>query len=196
MNTVQDTIINRRSYRQLSCQEEISRETIEEVLRVAQFAPSAFNMQSSRVIVLMGSGHKDLWRIVEESLIEKIGEEKMEKTRDKLQGFSDGCGTILFYEDMNIVTELGKKFPSYEEHFKNWSEQGSGILQYAVWLGLTDKNIEASLQHYNPLIDNKVQLAFNLPDHWVLKSQMPFGHGLDELEKRPLNEMTDFVRWE
>ena len=33
----------------------------------------------------------------------------------------------------------------------------------------------ASLQHYNPLIDDEVRKAWNLPGDWKLVAQMPFG---------------------
>lgn len=44
-----------------------------------------------------------------------------------------------------------------------------------IWLALSEQNIGASLQHYNPLIDNEVKMAFDLPEHWQLLAQMPFG---------------------
>jgi len=31
------------------------------------------------------------------------------------------------------------------------------------------------LQHYNPLIDDEVRKAWNLPGDWKLVAQMPFG---------------------
>ena len=33
----------------------------------------------------------------------------------------------------------------------------------------------ASLQHYNPLIDDEVRRVWNLSDDWKLIAQMPFG---------------------
>jgi predicted oxidoreductase (fatty acid repression mutant protein) len=33
----------------------------------------------------------------------------------------------------------------------------------------------ANLQHYNPIIDGKVQAAFQLPNNWKLRSQLVFG---------------------
>ena len=49
----------------------------------------------------------------------------------------------------------------------------------------------ASLQHYNPLIDNDVATVFKVPDNWVLVAQMPFGNILEPAGKKtyqPLNE--------
>ena len=33
----------------------------------------------------------------------------------------------------------------------------------------------ASLQHYNELIGNQVKAEWNVPEEWMLISQMPFG---------------------
>lgn len=40
---------------------------------------------------------------------------------------------------------------------------------------LEDAGMGASLQHYNPLIDDEVRKAWNLPGDWKLVAQMPFG---------------------
>ena len=40
---------------------------------------------------------------------------------------------------------------------------------------LEDAGMGASLQHYNPLVDDEVRAAWNLPLHWKLIAQMPFG---------------------
>lgn len=40
---------------------------------------------------------------------------------------------------------------------------------------LEDAGMGASLQHYNPLIDDEVRKVWNLSDDWKLIAQMPFG---------------------
>ena len=49
------------------------------------------------------------------------------------------------------------------------------MLQFAVWTALEDEGLGASLQHYNPLIDDDVRAEWNLPASWRLLGQMPFG---------------------
>ena len=39
---------------------------------------------------------------------------------------------------------------------------------------LEDAGMGASLQHYNPLSDDEVRKAWNLPGDWKLVAQMPF----------------------
>ena len=49
------------------------------------------------------------------------------------------------------------------------------MAQFAVWTMLADSGLGASLQHYNPLIDEAVRQAFEVPASWRLVAQMPFG---------------------
>ncbi len=57
----------------------------------------------------------------------------------------------------------------------DWSEQGLGGAQFSVWTTLASNNIGANIQHYNPIIDDQVKEAFDIPENWVLRAQMPFG---------------------
>ena len=45
--------------------------------------------------------------------------------------------------------------------------------QFAIWTMLEDAGLGASLQHYNPLIDEKVQNEWKLNPNWKLIAQMP-----------------------
>ena len=61
------------------------------------------------------------------------------------------------------------------ENFPVWANQANGMLQLAVWAALRELNIGASLQHYNPVIDNEVKRQFHVPDQYRIVAQMPFG---------------------
>ncbi len=197
-SNIYDLIKSRRSYRKLAKSDTFDSNTMKELLRTARYVPSAFNMQSYRIIVLEGQSNEDLWNIVEEMLLEKIGKDKFisTKQKEKISGFRGGNGTLLFFEDENVVEENANKKKSYKAKFPSWSEQGSGIIQYAVWLMLTDKGLNASLQHYNPMIDDRVKKRFNIDDSWRLITQMPYGIGIDELKERKLLPFEDIVRFE
>lgn len=73
------------------------------------------------------------------------------------------------------MRELQEKFPSYADNFPVWSEHSTGIAQFAVWTALAQEGVGASLQHYNPLIDEPVAREWDLPSSWKLRAQMPFG---------------------
>ncbi len=82
--------------------------------------------------------------------------EAFEATKGRLAGFAAGAGTILFFEDQDVVKGLQESFPLYAENFPIWFEQAHGINLYAVWLAFAEKNIGMNVQHYNPLVDAQV----------------------------------------
>ncbi len=148
----------------------------ENLAEVIKNTPSAYNAQSARVVLLLNEQHQKLWQIVLESLYPLVLPEKRAATESKIKdSFAAGYGTILFFEDAKALESVQNKFPLYKDNFSIWAEQANGMLQYAVWTMLAAAGIGASLQHYNPLIDDKVKQTWNLPLSWQLKAQMPFG---------------------
>ncbi|MHC5269823.1 nitroreductase family protein [Enterococcus sp. LJL98] len=138
-------------------------------------SPSAFNSQTSRVVILMGDAHQKLWNIVENTLKPLTPAEAFPNTQEKLASFAAGKGTILFFEDTDVVKSLQEQFALYADNFPIWSDHSTGIAQHSVWVALAEANIGASLQHYNPIIDDEVAATWNIPASWKLTAQMPFG---------------------
>ena len=102
-------------------------------------------------------------------------EETFAVAQNKINKFKAGVGTILFFEDTEIINELKETYAMYAENFSTWSIQANGMLQNNIWTALSQANIGANLQHYNPLIDDKIKELFSIPDTWKLTAQMPFG---------------------
>ena len=150
-------------------------QTVALIQEAIRLAPSSFNSQSSRAVILFGEQSRELWRIAEAELRKIVPAEAFAATKAKLDGFAAGAGTVLFYEDQDVVKGLQEKFAPYAENFPIWSEQASGMAQFAVWTALANADIGASLQHYNPLIDAEVAARWNVPMSWKLRAQMPFG---------------------
>lgn len=166
----------RRSIYGISKQSPISDEKIEEVIGHAiMHAPSAFNSQSARVVLLLGESHDKLWNITEAVLREMVPEDQFEPTAQKMESFRNGYGTVLFFEDQKVVEGLQEQFPTYSDKFPDYALQSSGMLQYIVWTALELEGFGASLQHYQPLIDKAVQEIWGVPENWTLLAQMPFG---------------------
>lgn len=171
-----NAIKNRRTRYDLTNASPISDKRIEEILAdVITYTPSAFHSQSSRAILLFGGRHQKLWNIAMEALRAIVPAENFASTEAKIQSFAAGHGTILYFEDMNTVTTMQQKVPLYAENFPVWSNQSAGMLQYAVWTALSEQGLGASLQHYNPIINDAVAQEFGVPDSWKLIAQMPFG---------------------
>ena len=64
---LKEAIVNRRSIRKVTKNDAITKERIEEVLKTALHAPTSFNMQSGRMVVLMDGEHEKFWDIVKET---------------------------------------------------------------------------------------------------------------------------------
>lgn len=138
--------------------------------------PSSFNSQSSRIVILFDTEHEKLWDLVLDALREMLSADTFPKTESKInRNFKAGFGTILYFEDQDVVTGLQQQFSSYADNFPIWSEQSSGMTQYAVWLALTEAGLGATLQHYNPIIDQQIAKTWDIPQNWKLRAQMPFG---------------------
>lgn len=138
-------------------------------------APSAFNSQSSRALILLNEQHKKFWELTKQQLKKRVPADAFAATEKKIDGFAAAAGSVLFFEDQSVVSGLQQQFPTYADNFPVWSEHSTGIAQYAVWLALAEKNIGANLQHYNPLVDEDVQQTWNIPASWKLRAQMNFG---------------------
>jgi len=145
------------------------------ILKSVELSPSAFNSQSSRVVILWSEHSNTVWNIAKEELKKLMPEDAFKSTSDKLDSFASGVGTILFFEDTDVIFNLQEQFALYADNFPIWSEQSSGMAQLSVWTALSEAGVGASLQHYNPLIDEKVKQNFDIPDSWKLRAQMPFG---------------------
>lgn len=146
------------------------------IITAIKNSPTAFNSQTVRAVVLFGKSSDKVWDIVEVALREVVKDpQAFAKTQQKIASFRAGFGTVLFLTETDTVHELEKQFPAYADNFADWAEQGIGGAQQAVWTALAEQQIGASLQHYNPLIDDAIHQAFNLPDSWQLRAEMPFG---------------------
>lgn len=137
--------------------------------------PSAFNSQGGRLVVLLRQHHQKLWQLVEQALVPLTPPEKQAAMQERNRAFAAATGTILFFEDQSTIAKMQQQYPLYRDNFPAWSLESAGMLQYMVWLALANKNIGASLQHYNPLIDAAVQQTWQISADWKLLAQMPFG---------------------
>lgn len=73
---------------------------------------------------------------------------------------------------------------------------GGSVSWYASdyhWEGLRELGVGASLQHYNPVINEAVQKLFDLPSNWVLDAQMPFGGIVAEPDAKEKEDISQRV---
>jgi Predicted oxidoreductase related to nitroreductase len=149
------------------------REIIEESLK---YTPTAFNSQSARIALLLGEEHERFWEVTREHIIKNIQRDRLKDNIEKINAFKNGYGTILFFEDLNIIEYLEQDYSTYREYFPVWAHQSNGMLQFIIWTSLEIEGLGASLQHFNTFIDRAIKEKWKLPDNWKLIAEMPFGN--------------------
>lgn len=185
---IKESLEKRRSYYHIKKELPVTEEqVIRLVEQFTELVPDAFNMKSSRVVVVMGEKQNQLWEKISDCFDGKVAQEKID-------GFKAGAGTILYFYDASVVKELQEKFPLYAANFPVWANQASAMLQLSIWTGFRDLEIGASLQHYNPVIDKMVQEFCDVPEHYVLVAQMPFGGIVSEPKQKEQEDIEKRVK--
>lgn len=187
MTKIEESLAGRRSYYQLTKDMPVSaKEVTDMVEHLTELTPDAFNMKSARVVVALGDKSNQLWDAVYDAFDGKVAREKIDSFK--------AAGTVLYFYDKSVVEGLQEKFALYAQNFPVWANQSNGMLQLAIWSGLRELGLGASLQHYNPVIDDAVRKLFNLPDDWVLVAEMPFGGIVAEPAVKEAENIADRVK--
>lgn len=175
-NIFLESIALRRSIYSLGTTLPVSKQVVTKTVEEAvKLAPSAFNSQSARAVILYGDESKRLWNIVLDALLKIIPEKQVADTKSKILSFASGAGTVLVFEDLAVIETLQKEYPLYKDNFTLWSHHGTGLTQFSIWSALATIKVGASLQHYGNLIEEEVRKTWSLPSSWSLIAQMPFG---------------------
>ncbi|KAG0647529.1 nitroreductase [Hyphodiscus hymeniophilus] len=197
-----EAVKNRRTVYQLKKESTISDSKIEEIVTEALLhVPSSFNSQSTRLVVLLKEEHDKLWQIAKDVLKAVVPAESYASTEQRLSGFQGAYGTVspsptpsyspnsttfiaqeltlipqvLFFINRPTVSGFQEKLPIYADKFPTWATQSDGMHQYAIWAALEKEGLGANLQHYNPLIDQKVTDTWGISKDWELSAQLVFG---------------------
>lgn len=184
---MQESLQNRRTYYAINGNLPVAEKEVENLVSsLTELVPDAFNMKSARAVVAFGDAHHRLWDAIYDAFGGKV-------PREKIDSFRAGAGTVLYFYDGDTVQSLQGQFPLYANNFPVWAQQANGMLQIAVWSGLRELGIGASLQHYNPVIDGAVRALFDLPESWQLVAQMPFGGIAAEPEAKAREDISKRV---
>lgn len=166
----------RRSIYQIEKSDDVFEEDIVALVQnCVKYCPSAFNCQAGRAVVLFNQYNQNFWNLVLQKLEQIVPAENFAKTKEKVSAFQNGIGTILFFEDNDVIEKMQKQFDLYKQNFPMWSQQSSGMMQYMIWLALAEKKLGATVQHYNELIEQDIKNELKLPQSWKIICQMPFG---------------------
>ena len=115
--TFAEALEHRRSYYSIGSDSPVLDEEVVHIIRTAvKNVPSAFNSQSTRIVLLLGDEHKKLWDIVKNTLKRAFRLRLLQRRKAKIDGcFAAGHGTVLYFEDTTVVKKLQDAFPSYSE---------------------------------------------------------------------------------
>ncbi len=187
-----ELITSRRSIYALGKNISVREESINELIKqcVAQ-CPSAFNSQTSKVVVLYRKKHDELWDLLTDKMSQILPPEALPETLAKIESFKGAYATVLFYENQEIVKGLEEQFPRYAHNFQPWSQQASGMLQLAVWAGLREVDLGANLQHYNELIEAELSSLLGVDPKYKLVAQMPFGEILQPAGEKEIANLDE-----
>lgn len=118
---LKEALKHRRSYYAIEAQSPIPDEKIEEIVRfVLETTPSAFNSQSTRLVLLLGKQHKKFWQIVKDTLQKIISEQAFKATENKINNsFASGYGTVLFLRTKPSLKDYKKLFPYMKANSRN-----------------------------------------------------------------------------
>ncbi|KAL6788771.1 nitroreductase [Trichoderma sp. SZMC 28012] len=172
-------LLKRRTTHYLGKDRELDNQVVIKILREALLvAPSFFNAQTTRIVLLLDDENEKLWELVKECLAKHSKDKSLGlDTMEKLNGFKQANGTILFFEDRSAISHLREipRYNRYQTYFDSWSEQTNAIHQYVVWAALCAQGLGVALQHYNPLIDQEIAAKWNIDSNWQLIAQLVFG---------------------
>ena len=164
--TFDNAMEERRSIYNLKDSISISDDELESMIAHAvKHVPSSFNSQSTRIVLLLNDNNNKFWDNTKAILKEVMGE--------------------------NRDFEPTEQMPNYYDNFAIWSTQTNAMHQFAIWTALATKGIGASLQHYNPLVDEMTSNEFNIPKSWKLIAQMPFGDIREAAGEKTFNPVED-----
>lgn len=190
-----EIIKERRSIYAIGKSKVLDNEKIVEIVKEAhKYVPAAFNAQTSRAIVLFDENHEKFWNITKEALRKIVPADSFAPTEEKIDSFKAGYGTVLYFEDQSVIASLQEKFPLYKHNFPVWSQQGAGMIQFAIWTALEEGGVGATLQHYSELVEEEVKKEWNVPDNYKFIAQMPFGNPVAPAGEKEFPPADEFVK--
>lgn len=186
-----DVIEKRRSNYDLGNNIEISKKDLINLLRkIVYYAPSPFNIQSSKIVLLNKKSHHLLWTtIIEEYLKKNNNGDLSDSDQAWIKREEKAYGTILFYKDEKIIEDFKEKLNQYEkDNLDSWCIEEVAMLQMNVWNELRIKNIGAHIVHFDN-IDEEVSVAFDINKDYKLVAMMVFGNINQEAAVKPKKDI-------
>lgn len=198
MQSVTESIQNRRSIRRY-VQEPIPRSDLEDILRLASLAPSAWNVQPWRFIVLTDPDKKS----------------QLEEAANNQKQVGNAPAVIVVFSDMEDAIAAPQEFahPHMSEEQKarliktiqkifgpqDMAQRGQwGVGQTYICLGFLLLAAQEKGYNTSPMLGfnpKKVRTLFQLPDHVQIAALVALGKGTEKgrPHRHPLERIATFV---
>lgn len=160
---------------------------IQEIIEQSvKHAPSSFNVQSTRAVILIKDDHETLWDIADRVAKSKHPQAHEKMLSKMIAGFKGAYGTVLWLEDEEALSSLAAKQALFGHLVPQWGDHSSGMNQFVAWTALELEGLGCNLQHFNFMeeFSEEVMKTWNLPGTWRLKSQLVFGTPRDGLVRK------------
>ena len=187
MSAFVELVEKRRSVYSLGTDSQYTKNEIENRIReVVKQVPTAFNSQTTRVVVLFDEASNKFWDHIYDVQKDILEGGMKDWMSGVVNGAKNGIGTVLFFEDLDAVN----KMPTAGARTEAYKQKNNANAQYAVWLALTELGLGANLQHFNigyeQGFDKATREMFNLPETYEMIAQMPFGSIEQEIGEKEL----------
>lgn len=176
MNTLVELAQQRRSVYDIGTNTDVTAQDVYgKLAELAPELPSAFNAQTTRIVVVSGEAHLKVWDIIDATQQAGISAELYAGLAPRFARAKKGLGTVLLFEDRASVEAM----PTSPQRRECYKENNHGIAVFAIGLILTELGLGASLQHHNigyeQGFDKEIREYLELPADWELLAEMPFG---------------------
>ena len=127
-----ETVKDRRSIYALAAESPIPDSKIEEIVKYAvTWAPSTYNVQSARAVILFKENHQKFWDIAKTHMAAIPLPDGMRAYMDgRIAGWRASYGTVLWFEDQVALDGLAAKNPMIGPMLTEWSDHSTGIHQF------------------------------------------------------------------
>lgn len=154
------------------------------------FPLSPLPTHSSHQIILLGDEHKSYWSDTITPAFQAVSPPDVFSSQEpRFKSFAAAKGTLLIFEDLASVAELGARNPFVKDFTHGWSLQSSGMLQVNLWNFVTALGFGANLQHVGPMVgveakikdkwlkgkNHEQEKEHAAADQWKLNAELVFG---------------------
>jgi predicted oxidoreductase (fatty acid repression mutant protein) len=173
-------------------------EVIDKLTDAIRYTPSAYNTPPWHVVIVREE-RTAFWDVIEGCFRNGLSGERLERYLKRLDGFRDGVGAILVFENLDALPELQQAWNLHASQALAFVQQGIGMVQLSIWLALTEVGLVTSLQHWEWLAESHIAQFTGVPaERFKLAAVMPIGYAAEPprvVERPAAHQVVSFDRF-